>query len=750
MYPYPPEPSFGAPNRPQLGMTQQDLYGGMLVQKLPEHVDYVQVLWRRKWWVLAALFLGACVGAVRVIRQPSVFRATTSIELLNLNEGFMGDAAAPGANASNVQTQVRILMSARLVSKTAERVSLELAPITPPAPDIFGKVRNKLGLLAQEPVQLTKQGIQTAAVTLRARGIGATRLVEISCESISPEIATAFLAAHTSEYISQYSQLRSTNNSRTTQWLEGQLEEAKTRAEQADEKVREFVRASGMAPVENPSFDGRLQQLQADLTNAQSERIAKQAKLDLVKSGDGALIEDPGLRAMSDKLEQGRRRRAELLAIYTPEHAKVRQIEEQLGELERVFTREKDLLGRRLQSDYEVAMQRERSVRAAYNSQAGALSSQADKGSQYFMLKRESEVARQIYNTLLQQLNSASMASSAPNSNVRVIDPPVGDSRPFRPQPPRDITMSAGLFGAALAGFFASREYLRAKKMSLVVATPGHAPNLLSVPELGVIPSFETGVNGRWAFPAPKAFRRLQAPGDEHPGQELVMKQAASSVAAESIRFALTSLLSWNGPDSRKVFVVTSPGPGEGKTTIAANLALAVVEMGKRTLLIDADMRKPRLHTLFDRQDAPGLRDLLLCPEPIQDIELDLYIQETGIPGLSLMASGKGANESAATLLVSHRAAALLARLKEKFDVIMIDTAPAMHLADSRLLGRMSDGVILVMRSGVTPRESVMMIRQRLMMDQIPIAGTILNDWNAPDDSAYSYQGYKDYYLRKP
>lgn len=752
---YPPDPSqFRSPQalppgRPLPGPTI-DL---LSVQQLPENVNYPKVLWRRKWWILAALILGFGVGVVRVIYQPPVYRASTTIELLSLNEGFMGDAGfGGGANASNIQTQVRILMSARLIRKTAERVSMELAPVSLPAPDIFGKVRNKFGLLAKEPVQLTKQGVETAAVTLRARGVGATRLVEISCESISPEIATAFLNTHTAEYMSQYSQLRSTNTSRTTQWLESQLEEARTIAEQADEKVRGYVRGSGMAPVENPSFDGRLQQLQADLTAAQTDRITKQSRLETAKSGDAVFLEDAGLRGAMDKLDQLQRQKAQLLTIYTPEHLKVKQAEEQISAVERQISRDKEILIRRMQGEYDIAMQRERSVRGAYGAQAGALANQADKSSQYQMLKRESELARQTYNTLLQQLNQISMASSAPNANVRVIDPPAGESLPYKPVPKRDIAMAGFAFAALLGGAFAAREFLWAKKLSTLVATPGHSPNLLDVPELGVIPSFESPNGRKWALPDAPLLRRLRPAVENGEETSLVMRQEQYSIAAEAFRFTLAALFLRTGSKGKATFLITSAGPGEGKTTSASNLALAMCEMGKRVLLIDADLRKSNLHKVFQLNEGPGLRDLILSPLPVEEIQFEDYLQPTGTIGVSLLASGSGggpATKAAASLLFSQRIPELLARLQETFDVILIDTAPVLHFGDARILGPLTDGVILVVRSGVTPRESIMTIRHRFQLDATPVLGTILNDWAATDNSVYSYHGYAAYYHKK-
>ncbi|MDX1983292.1 MAG: AAA family ATPase [Bryobacteraceae bacterium] len=734
----------------------------MMQRKLPEHIDYPDLLWRRKWLILLAVIVGAGIGVARVILQPPVYPAYTTIEVLSANDSFLGVNIMDfqGSNATNIQTQTRILMSSALLNRTSDRTTLELPPQSPPAPDLFGRARNRLGLLAQEPVELTKQGIRMAAGSLRARAVGATRLVELSCESISPDTGIAFLSALTSEYISQFSQQRSTHSSRTAQWLEGQLEETKNRAEQADQKVRDFMRRTGSLYVgeHNPMAAANLQQLRMDLSNAQTDRVAKQSRLEALQSGGSSEIQDnPSVRALRDKLAEARRQEAQMLQVMTPEHDRIKRFRAQLVEIQQELTatteRAKEIAVQRARADLQASERQEQLISRSYSGQVGSLISQADKSGEYAMLQREAEAARQTYNMLRQQLNQTTVATALPTNYVRVIDPPGASSVPLRPKPSSDIVKATLFLAAAAISLIVGLELIKARRLSRVFAAPGHSANLLDVPELGVIPSFGPAAPLWGGFP--DSVRRLARTGANVPepdppnssaaaAKTLIVWQEKPSFAAESFRFALTSLFGGAGA-SRKVIVITSPGPGEGKTTLVGNLAVAIAETGKRVLLVDADLRRPRLHRLFQLQDVPGLRDLIISDLPAEDVDLVHYIQPSAVPGVSLLASGYGPQETATPLLFSHRVPVLLDRLRRDFDIVLIDTAPALHFADSRLLGRFSDGVVLVVRSGVTFRESAVSVRALFAAERIPVVGTVLNDWT-PEGADDTYQTYARYY----
>jgi succinoglycan biosynthesis transport protein ExoP len=191
--------------------------------------------------------------------------------------------------------------------------------------------------------------------------------------------------------------------------------------------------------------------------------------------------------------------------------------------------------------------------------------------------------------------------------------------------------------------------------------------------------------------------------------------------------------------------VVTSPRPGEGKTTVSSNLAIALAEIKHRVLLIDGDLRRPRLHDIFDVANTTGLSDLLCEKESILDLPVEQLVQKTSIPNLFLIPSGPGP-DGIFNHLYSPRVVRLLDRLREDFDHVIIDAPPTLEFADARVLARSSDGIILVFRANQTDRRTALAVVEQLMRDRIPILGTILNDWNPKTAGSYGDYSYRGRY----
>jgi succinoglycan biosynthesis transport protein ExoP len=711
-------------------------------------------LWSRKWWILAALFTGLLSGFLWVVFASPVYRAVAVVELVGVNESFMGmntvdPQAGTGnysATAANIQTQTRILTGSAMLGRTLERVNLEMTPVSNTPQDFFGKLRLRLGVVEQNAAEAMKSSLQMAAMATRARGVGASRLMEISTESTSPEVAATFVNTLAAEFTSQNSQFRSQAALRTTQWLEGQLEEAKGRIEQSEAKLQEFVQKEGLAFVldQQTLADSKLRQLQADLSTMQAERIAKQSRWELAKSSSidalPEILDDGRMKELRSRLTELRRERAQLVATLTPAHYKVQRVDAQITEIEQTLQREKANLVQRIQNEYDAALRREKMTADSYSAQSRSLAGQAGKSAQYALLKREAEMARQIYNNLLQQANQANVVAALPTNNIRVIETASLTGEPIRPKPARDIP-AGGVFGLCVAvGLIYLLELRKLAKLATVFSKPGHLASALRLPELGVIPSLGP------ALPVPGPVRRLRlarpepTPEPETP-KELVTWSQRTSFSADSFRYTLTSLL--GGHNAPQLVVITSAAPGEGKTTVSTNLAAAAAATGRKTLLIDGDVRRARLHRLFDTPLDPGLTELLTSDMLETTVLLSEHIRPTTVPGLYILPAGSlTAGESPAEILFSAKLAALLTSLKREFDLILIDTAPALHFPDARLLGKFADGVILVVRSSVTPRDNVAAVAQRFKVDRVPLLGTVLNDWT-PDRSAdRSYASY--------
>jgi capsular exopolysaccharide synthesis family protein len=195
------------------------------------------------------------------------------------------------------------------------------------------------------------------------------------------------------------------------------------------------------------------------------------------------------------------------------------------------------------------------------------------------------------------------------------------------------------------------------------------------------------------------------------------------------------------------VILVTSPGPGEGKTTIASNLAIALAEIGRRVLVIDADFRRPRVHKFFGVVNTWGLTDLLTDQTPIAAYPKEVFGLRTAIPRLFALPNG-GPAENIAQMLYSPRLRELVRRLRTEFDAVMMDVPPLLPVADSRVMSGMADGVVLVLRSGVTEKESAIEALDQLRTDGIVVLGTVLNDWKPSKSeikARYYYSNFRSY-----
>jgi capsular exopolysaccharide synthesis family protein len=227
---------------------------------------------------------------------------------------------------------------------------------------------------------------------------------------------------------------------------------------------------------------------------------------------------------------------------------------------------------------------------------------------------------------------------------------------------------------------------------------------------------------------------------------ELATWKMRPSFIAESFHATLASILfTGHNGDRPRVIVLTSANPREGKTTVASNLALAMADINQKVLLIDADMRRPRLHEVFSIQNDWGLSDLLLGKRPPEGTGLIATAHER----LAVLPAGTETT-GVSSLIHSPRMEELLKRMRQEFDAVLIDTPPMLQIPDARVLGKLADGVILVLRAGQTMRDAAHAATQRLMEDGSNVMGTVLNDWDAKKAGGYSYgYGYGDYYHRR-
>lgn len=727
--------------RPAYVVSQEGLDGA---PDIGEGFDVVGLL-RRYWLLLVALMMvGAAAGFTSIVLSAPMYKSRLLLEVQDSSGSLQKNSgSSPEASDVDIQTQVNILRGGTFLKRGADRMQSETVPLAPTGRDIFSRLRQRIHPATQDPMEAGRVGLSVAVQTFDARPVNGTKLIELSCDSTSPDVAAQFLNAMASEFVDDSSRSRMQTAQRTSEWLAGQIEDTKSRVQEAEEKVQSFVRASGnvFAGADATLDDTKLTQLKSELAKIQQERIFHQARYELTLKNPpetlAEVLDDGTLRSYKAELEGLKRDRAALTTTYTAKYDKVRKIDAQLATIQKAYNSELVSTVKRIKNDYDASLKQEKLLTAAYNGQAQRVGSEQGNAAQYNALRREAETQRSMYQTLLMQQNEAELSSSVPISPMRIVEPSVAPDSPYKPRPVLNISFGT-MLGLVLGGALV---FLR-EHLDRSIKSPGLSRRLFNVPELGVIPNLGAGSlppakNGRGAKDLIMNGTR------DDPATALIAWQSGPAFVTESFRGTLASILRNQAIGKpQKMILVTSPGPAEGKTTVVHNLGIALAESGRKVLLVDGDFRRPHLHRKFSLPNDWGLIDLLCEDRPLSDYPPELRGVFTGLPGLSILPNRITSN-NISKALYSLRLREILATLSKSYDMILVDAPPILSVADTRIIAPLTDAIILVLRCGVTNRESAMEAYERIQEDGLSLLGTVLTDYDLNSNRKRQY--YYDY-----
>jgi succinoglycan biosynthesis transport protein ExoP len=703
----------------------------------PHLYDYLLILRKHQWLVLSFMLAVVTIVSIATFRMQPVYVATTRIEIDRENNNilpFQGtDSYDYMMDLENyIETQSKILTSETLGLQTIRSGALAGAA-DDPNEDLSSQALTT-GSLANQ-----KRPPELAAFlgSLSVRRVPNSRLMDVSFESTNPLLASQIVNAHIKNYIDQNRRSHYQATTEATSWLTDQLDELRIRVKNSEDARLDYERKNQIWEVDDKQnvTTQRLSDLNHQLTEAQTERMKKQSLFEFAKSGEmDAVPEIRDSAIVQDLL----RKRAEMTAQYTdalnqygPNFPKVLRLQSQLKELDTNLEREKKNAVLRIESEYREARQREDLLTRNVDQQKAETNQMSERMVQYNMLKRDAEANKSLYDGLLTKLKEAGISSALQSSNIRIVDPAMVPSYPARPARARNVVFAflVGLVGGI--GLALMREY-----MDNTVKTPDDIETLSRLPSLAVVPAFtESNSHGKRS----RILSGITTNGHEK-HVELVAQHAPKSQMSEAFRALRTSLLLSQAGHPPQVILVTSALPREGKTTAAANLAVTLAQLGDRTLLIDADLRKPGIGRLLNLGDGKyaGLSSYLAG---VSSLDL-VTIQHPLIPNLSAIPTGP-LPPNPADLLSSHKFADALVELRTKFKFIVIDTPPIMAATDAVILSVQADGVLLVVRSGETPKEAFTRTRDLLVSVKCRLLGVVLNavDSSAPD-YYYSYRYY--------
>ena len=720
--------------------------------------EYWRILVKRKWIVVSVLAIITVATLLSTILMIPVYRATATVQITLPNNqileyaNFTSDQGGYFGQQKFYTSQYEILRSRDLTESVVRAEGVENHP------ELTGEIRQRslIGELralpgaiknaftsqrtaSVEPLsaeQRRERSIRAAASSLRGRlevqPVPESTLVHVRVSAFDSEFAARMANAIVDEYMRSSMQRRFQAGNQAREFLEDQLSEMRIQLERADQALLDFAQRNQVADLEQriAMATSTLNDLNQRLSNVETELVTLGSYKTMIERGQAA---DINMVNESDQIRNLRQQRAQMATEYASlsqrfkdDYPTLVELRNQMDTISDQIAEERTLAVRGILSRFNSLTAEAESLRDAIETRESGILALNQQGVQYNILKREFETNRELYDGLLQRMKEIGVAAGVQENNIAVIDEALQPGGPFKPNLGRNLSIAialgllAGVALALILEFFDST----IRRTEDIEALTGR-------PVLGLVPMVKA------------KQMRADNPAMHLPDRAVghySAKHPKSSVS-EAFRSLRTSLMFSTPEGMPKTILVTSPGPGDGKTTTAINLATVMAQNGSRVLLIDGDLRKPRLHRDFGKPQSPGLTNRIAGTQT--EGNETASIVTTDVEGLFVMPSGNQA-PNPAELLSSERMTKIIAMNARAFDHVIIDTAPILGLADSMVLSRLVDGVIVVASAGKTAKDSIKTSMRRLMQVRAPLLGVVLNavDLDSPDYAYYSSYYY--------
>jgi uncharacterized protein involved in exopolysaccharide biosynthesis/Mrp family chromosome partitioning ATPase len=746
--------------------------------------DYLRVVTKHASLVLGVFVMLVAGTIASVFLMKPLYTATATIQI---ERNAPRIAPVDGVETETIvvdkydyyQTQYEVLVSRMIAARVIRTLQLTedqrfQSDVSPGlVASVIGRARGLFtgtartaapNVLGVDPALLERYRAMLSIEPVRN-----SRLVNVSFTSKNPELASAVANAHVQEYTNASLEQRMTMTLKAKQFLETELAKAKDHVIASEVALNHFRKKNDVISLDGSKSDiviSRLGALNDKFTELQSERIRLEGQYRLIRERNfeslPSVIKSPLIQRLKEEAADAEAERARLEARFMPDYpelaaasAKEQQVKRRLGEEIRNTVQG-------IESAYMVAQKREEELGRQLQDQRTAALSQKDVGADYETLQRDVDTARGLYTNLLERLKDIDVVGQMKMTNISVVDPALVPDVPSRPRKLLSIAMAVMfglLIGVGLAFFV---EYL-----DNTVKTPEDVERLLHLPTLGVVPSFD-GFLSRYKPYTNERQRdariaenragaalpsRVDAP--DNGARELIVTSSPESAVAEAYRTIRTGILLSSAVRPPQVILFTSASSGEGKTSTALNQALTLAQAGASVILIDADMRKPRVHLQFDVSNAQGLSTYLSGQATLDSVIHKVFpaafgeLSETVIrhPSarpkghVSIIPSGPPAPDPP-ELFGSERMREAVAALRARFDYVVIDTPPVLPVTDALLIATMSDGIVLVVRAQETPSKIAVKALDRIRYTRAKIIGVVLND---VDVSTGDYGEYLEY-----
>ncbi len=699
---------------------------------------------RKNWPIVLALFVASSLAAwLYTVNQRRLYQAVAVVQLdpqalapLGHSDVIESGVDSYWSNLEYFATQYQVITSRRVAELVVKKLALDKDTAF---------LTNRTA--AEQSAIAPKSSVENTAEVLRGRlkvePIEDSRLARVKYTDGDPARAQRILSAVVDAYVEQNLDTGLDATNKTVEWLGTQLTRLKADLESQEMELHDFKIKYNLLSV---SYDdqsnmvrAQIQQLNSELTSLKTRKEAVEARLAALTSIDP---KDPGEIPTSELIANGalvdlrtgyvkaRTDVAKLSAAGKGEnHPEMHAAAVQLDATRAALLQEL----RNIQNGARMDL-------VAVNRQVGGLSSMYEgarrealqlnlKELEYSRLHRSKDNTEKLFSMVLERSTESGLSKMAPFNNVRVLDRPLKPGGPIFPNPPANLALGMALGLLLGLGGAVGRDLL-----DRTVRTAEDTERELGLPVLGALPNV-TGASGVSSTYYGRRRARKKATADVmNSPPELLVHTHPKSVVAEAARAIRTNLMFMATDNPYRCLLVTSAGPADGKTTVAAYIAIAIAQTGQRVCLVDCDLRKPRVHTLFKEHNDRGVTTALLEPNQLMSCML-----QSEVPNLSVLRAGP-TPPNPADLMHSEAFGRLLEDLRSKFDRVVIDSPPIGLVTDGVILATRVDATVLVVRALSTRRDAAKRAVRSLRDVGANCAGFVLNA--VVSQERYYYSGY--------
>ena len=719
--------------------------------------DYWQVIMKYRWTMLTIFIIIVMTVAVNTFKMTPIYKATAKIQIEKQNPKILSIEEVVSFNDrddSYYQTQYKILESRPLAKAVINELDLKhhWGFIDNEKKRVFtvkikGYLNNLFNFFSPSSKPLIAQTNPSLSLSLEERKkrresllidffldnvqiepVRKTELVNINFLSKDPDLARKIANTIAEQYIQRNLNLKHEAALEANNWLNHHIGELKKKLETSEEALHTYKEKNKIVSLEEKQniIVQKLSDLSSAVTEAKKKSIGLETLYKQIKgfnSNKEAIESLPAV--INNSLIQGLK--IEYISLvgaynseskkYGPKHLHIVKIASRIKTLEKRIASEVKKIINSIKIDYEVALAQEKVLLQALEEQKKEALELNKKAIKYNVLKRDTESNKQMFEVVLTRLKETDLTRGLKTTNVRIIERAEVPKNPVKPNIKSNLIQAAlaGLFIGVIFAFFL--EYL-----DNTIKTPEDVKRYLGIRFLGPVPHFNSSKQKDVSSP------------------ELITLHKPKSHTSEAYKGLRTNIL-FSFPDNKpKTILVTSANPMEGKTITSVNLAVTMAQSGAKVVLIDCDMRKPRLHHILKLPNDKGVSSLIIGQNSLKEV-----LQEGPIQNLSVIPCGhRPPNPS--ELLASPNLKKILDELKIHYDLILIDSPPVVPITDSVIISRLVDGVILVLQGGATSRDVIIRGRDLLLNANAHIIGTIINNIDLTKRSYYHYYQYYQYY----